>query len=284
MDWMNSVMSSSVARGGGGGGSSPPHWLVKYAKSHVFCAFEADFLWKIENSPPHAKRAPPETFEVAKLLKKNRLEFWRRPFFFFIYFFFFGDHLILGGKNVWILDFGRKMTLNFGEDLFFFFFFFFFGDHLILGGKNVWILDFGRKITLNFGEDLFFFFFFFFFFGDHLKFGGKNVWIFDLFETIRLKFWQTVWNWFRVNENSSQGRLHTSHSFKIAPPFSKSWLRAWSCQISFGRLGNSLTMSCNYLKQVLQLFFVSSKAATVCLNESNTSLCCIAYYFQLMHS
>ena len=35
---------SSVARGGGGGGSSPPHWLVKYAKKHVFCAFEADFL------------------------------------------------------------------------------------------------------------------------------------------------------------------------------------------------------------------------------------------------
>ena len=34
---------SSVARGGRGG-SSPPHWLVKYAKSHVFCAFEADFL------------------------------------------------------------------------------------------------------------------------------------------------------------------------------------------------------------------------------------------------
>ena len=62
---------------------------------------------------------------------------------------------------------------------FFFFFFFFFGDHLILGGKNVRILDFGRKITLNFGEDLFFFFFFFFFFGDHLILGGKNVSNFD---------------------------------------------------------------------------------------------------------
>ena len=31
---------------------------------------------------------------------------------------------------------------------------FFFGDHLILGGKNVWISDFGQKITLNFGEDI----------------------------------------------------------------------------------------------------------------------------------
>ena len=40
-------------------------------------------------------------------------------------------------------------------------------------------------------------------------------------------FGQTVWNWFKNNENSGQGRLHYSHSFKIAPPpFSKSWLRA----------------------------------------------------------
>ena len=35
--------ASSVARGEAGG-LEPPHWLVKYAKSHVFCAFEADFL------------------------------------------------------------------------------------------------------------------------------------------------------------------------------------------------------------------------------------------------
>ena len=32
---------SSVARGGGG--LEPPHWLVKYAKSHVFGGFEVDF-------------------------------------------------------------------------------------------------------------------------------------------------------------------------------------------------------------------------------------------------
>ena len=34
------------------------------------------------------------------------------------------------------------------------FFFFFFGDHLILDEKIVWISDFGRKIALNFGEDI----------------------------------------------------------------------------------------------------------------------------------
>ena len=75
---------------------------------------------------------------------------------------------------------GRKISLNFGEDLFFFFFFlettWFWAKKTfefpisgeksvsilvktILGEKNVWISDFGRKISLNFGEDLFFFFF-----------------------------------------------------------------------------------------------------------------------------
>ena len=55
----NISTASSVARGGRGGGSSPPHWLVKYAKSHVFCAFEADFLRKMENSPPPFENSPP---------------------------------------------------------------------------------------------------------------------------------------------------------------------------------------------------------------------------------
>ena len=123
-----SSLSSSVARvGGAGGARAPPHWLVKYAKSHVFCAFEADFLWKIENSPPHAKRAPPETFEVAKFWKKNRLELRRRPFFFFFFFFFFfGDHLILGEKKRLNFGFRRKNHTEFWRRPFFFFFFFFF--------------------------------------------------------------------------------------------------------------------------------------------------------------
>ena len=32
-------------------------------------------------------------------------------------------------------------------------------------------------------------------------------------------FGQTVWNSFKNNKNSGQGRLHFSHSFKVAPPF-----------------------------------------------------------------
>ena len=55
--------------------------------------------------PPHQPK--PNDFG-----RKNHSEFRWRPFFFF-----FGDHLILGGKNVWISDFGRKITLNFGEDI-----------------------------------------------------------------------------------------------------------------------------------------------------------------------
>ena len=64
------------------------------------------------------------------------------------------------------------------------FFFFFFGDHLILGGKKLWISDFGQKITLNFGEDLFFFFFFFFFFWRSPNFGRKKALDFLAFRNI----------------------------------------------------------------------------------------------------
>ena len=99
----------------------------------IFCE-----KWKI--APPIRKEPPLKRLSLRNW-EKNRPEFWRRPFFFF-----FGDHLILGGKNVWILDFGRKITLNFGEDLFFFFF----GDHLILGGKNLWISDLSETFRLKF--------------------------------------------------------------------------------------------------------------------------------------
>ena len=120
--------------------------------------------------PPHQPK--PNDFG-----RKISLNFGEHLFFFFL-----GDHLILGGKNVWISDFGRK-SLSISVNTFFFVFwrppdfgrkkrlnfrfrpenhsqfrwrpfFLFFGDHLILGGKNAWISDFGRKITLNFGEDI----------------------------------------------------------------------------------------------------------------------------------
>ena len=60
---------------------------------------------------------PPPTDLNVTNPAKNQSQFWWRPFFFFFFFFFFGDHLNLGEKNVWISDFGRKITLNFGEDI-----------------------------------------------------------------------------------------------------------------------------------------------------------------------
>ena len=139
-----SLSFSSVA----GGGSSPPYWPVKYAKSHVFGALKADFWWKNENSPHKGNWVP-------KLWSRYRDSAW---------------------KSVWISNFGRKIRLNFSEDLFFW-------DHLFLGWKSVWIFDFGRKIRLNFGEDLFSLFF-----GDHLVLGWKSVWLFWFSEKFRLNF------------------------------------------------------------------------------------------------
>ena len=164
-----------------------------------FVLLRSIFCEKLKIAPPYTKTAPPQTSELAKLDeklvsisvktfffwrtldfgRKKTLNFWFRPknhSQFQWRPFFLGEHLILSGKNLWISDFRRKITLNFSEDLFYFF-----GEHLILGGKNLWISDFGRKITLNFSEDLFFF-------GEHLIFGGKNLWISELSEKFRLNF------------------------------------------------------------------------------------------------
>ena len=113
------------------------NWLVKFAKSHAFCAFEANFMWKMENSPPHSKTAPPP-FENST------------------------------PSNVWICEIGRNSSLNFGEDLYFFLEITWFWaektfEFRISAEKSLWILaktffffffrrspNFGRKKPLNF--------------------------------------------------------------------------------------------------------------------------------------
>ena len=98
----------------------------------------------MENSPPPYEKSPPSNVWTCEILEEKSPWILAKTFFFF----FFGDHLIFGGKNVWILDFGRKITLIFGEDLFFLFF----GDHLIFGGKNLWISDLSETFRLKISD------------------------------------------------------------------------------------------------------------------------------------
>ena len=100
----------------------------------------------MENSPPHTKRAPPQTFELAKL--------------------------------------GRKITLNFGEDLLFFFFFFFFWRSPEFGRKKPLNFGFRPKNHSEFWRRPFFFFFFFFFFWRSPNFGRKKPLNFRCFRDI----------------------------------------------------------------------------------------------------
>ena len=133
----------SVADLGGGDGGD-----AKSLKVTILAEKSASIS---NNSAPFWDASPPTDLNVTNPAK-NHSRFWWRPFFFFFFFFFFGDHLILGEKNVWISDFGRKITLDFGEDLFFFFFFL--ETTWFWAKKNVWISDFGQRITLNSDEDI----------------------------------------------------------------------------------------------------------------------------------
>ena len=100
------VVTSGRFRGGDGGDASPPTSL----KVTILAEKSASVS---NNSAPFRDASPPTDLNVTNPAK-NQSQFWWRPFFFF---FFFGDHLNLGEKNVWIFDFGRKITLNFGEDI-----------------------------------------------------------------------------------------------------------------------------------------------------------------------
>ena len=67
-------LRSSVARGG----LEPPHWPEKYAKHHVFNAFEDDFRYKNKNSSP-------QWDWQAKVVKDLLLFGLKRWSFYFLY-------------------------------------------------------------------------------------------------------------------------------------------------------------------------------------------------------
>ena len=100
-------VTSSVARKGRGG-LEPPHWLVKYSKSHVFNVLRPIFCEKLKIASPTGKQPPLKRLNF-RIWPKNQTQFRRRPFFFF----FFGDHLFLGGKNLRISELSEKFRLNF---------------------------------------------------------------------------------------------------------------------------------------------------------------------------
>ena len=109
--------------------------------------------------------------EIICFRPENPSEYQWRPFFCFVLEITcirpekLFEFLILAGKSLWI----SVKT-------------FFFWDHLFLAGKTVWIFNFGRKISLNFSEDLFFFFWRSVVFGrkNGLSFLNSVLWIFGL--------------------------------------------------------------------------------------------------------
>ena len=97
----NTVQFLMLCPGMGAGGST--HRPEKYAKSHVFLCFSSRFLLQKWKQPP------PKGIWEPKLWRS-----WRNS----------------AGGTVWFCNFGRKIRLNFGEDLFFV-------DHLFFGGKLI---------------------------------------------------------------------------------------------------------------------------------------------------
>ena len=192
--------SSSVARWGGG--ARAPPLACEVCKIARFWCFRGQFLVKNWKQPPQRKLGAEVVKYMSWLGLKKRLNFRYRP------------------KNQ--SQFRWRPLL-------------FLWDCLILGWKNVCISDIGRKISLN-GED-----FFFFFFLEITCFWAEKTFVFPSFPRNSVSiFGQTVWFWFKNNENSGQGCLHFSHSFKKAPPFPNPGY-APAVEWAIGNTGNNLT-------------------------------------------
>ena len=170
------LVGSCVARGEAEGARAPPHWLVKYAKSHVFGAFKADFWWKIENSPP-PKEIGCRSCEV---------------------------HVVILPEKAFKFPISAEKAVSILVKTFF----------LTTCFWAVKTLEFPiwaeKSVSISVKT---------FFFLETICFWAEKKFEFPSFPRNSLSiFGQTVWFWFKNNENSVQGRLHFSHSFKKAPP------------------------------------------------------------------
>ena len=135
---------SSVARGAGRV-RAPPIGLWSMQNRTFLVLLRPIFGEKLKTAPPTGNWVP-------KLWSTCRDSVW---------------------KSVGVSDFGRKSSLNIGEDLFFFFFF---GDHLFLGGKNVRITELSEKFRLNFRTNRVILI------EEEWKFGSRSFALFSLFQ------------------------------------------------------------------------------------------------------
>ena len=158
-------------RSQGGARAPPPHWLVKYAKSHVFGAFEAGrFLVKNWKQPP-LKENGCRSREVDVVMRcEKAFEFW-----------------ILAEKSdpILVKTFFLETTCFWAEKTF---------EFPFLAEKS-------DSISVKT---------FFFFFLETTWFWAEKTFEIPSFPRNFVSiFGQTVWNWFKNNENSGQGRLLT---------------------------------------------------------------------------
>ena len=138
------VVSSSVARGGAGGARAPPIGLWSM-QNRMFFVLLRPIFWEKEKIAPPIRKQPPLRRLNLRNWTKNQSRYRCRPFFFLFFFFFWRSPDFFGRKKP--LNFGFRPK---NHSQFWWRPFFFFGDHLILGGKNLWIYELSEKFRLNF--------------------------------------------------------------------------------------------------------------------------------------
>ena len=89
-------------------------------------------MWKMENSPP-------QTYEFAEIVRNSSLNFGEDLFFFF-----FWRSPEIGRKKTFEFRISAETSLRILAKTFFF------GDHLILGGENLWISELSETFRLKF--------------------------------------------------------------------------------------------------------------------------------------
>ena len=139
LNWLryNRTTQPVADLGDGMGGCIPPTSL----KVTILAEKSASIS---NNSAPFWDASPPTDLNVTNPAKDHS-QFWWRPFFLETTWFW--------AKKTFEYPTSAEKSLSILVKTFFFFFFFFWRPP-DFGRKNVWISDFGQRITLNFDEDI----------------------------------------------------------------------------------------------------------------------------------